>query len=156
MHMKKKQKDYCTLFLNKGTSFHYDISDEIVGGVMLTGAEAKSLRMKNGSLKGAWASFKDDRLFLKNLQIRRYEHDSGNAHSPMRDREVLLKKSEIEHLQRTMQEKSLQLVPLKIFTKGRWIKVSLGLGRTRKKVDKRNVIKDREIALRTRKLSRRF
>ncbi len=150
------KKGKSTLIENRGATFHYDIVDEYIAGLVLTGAETKSLRQGNAVLRGAWCKIENGKIILQKLQINAYKQDNTGAHDPMRPKEILLSKNELKQIVSKMDEQKLQLIPLKIFTKGRWIKVKLGLGKARKTHDKRQHIKERETKLRLRKLTHRY
>lgn len=150
------KKDTSKLIDNRGATFHYDITDEYVGGLVLTGAEVKSLRGGNAVLRGAWCKLENGKLILQKFQINKYKQDNTGTHDPMRPKEILVSKHELKQIISKMDEQKLQLIPLKVFKMGRWIKVKLGLGKARKKHDKRQVIKDRETKLRLQKITRRY
>ena len=136
---------------NKRARFDYEILEEIEAGIMLTGQEVKSVRMGNADLKGAYVSFATGRPFLKSATIQPYKYASNlKDYDPGRDRELLLKKNENERLMGMAQEKGMSVLPLEIRA-GRTIKILIGVGRGRKKIDKRNRIREREMEKKIRK-----
>lgn len=141
-----------TLVSNKGASFNYDIQDTLSAGIILTGAEIKSLRNQQSSLKGSWCKFKNGRLFIVGFKIRKYKNDSTGTHVENRDKELLLKKEQLEHLAKKIDQDRLQVIPLSVYLKNNYAKVELGIGRARKKHDKRQKIKERETELRAKRM----
>lgn len=129
---------------NKRASFDYDIKDTFVAGLILSGAEVKSVKNGNVSLSGAYVTASNDGAQLLNAHIGPYKYARNDGYEPTGTRKLLMKKGEINQL--LGKEKGLVIVPLDIFqTKQGWLKIKLGVGRARKKRDKRDVIKKREI-----------
>ncbi len=119
--------------------------DEIYeAGIVLTGAEVKSLRAGRASLAEAYARVAGGEVWLEGLHIPQYSHSSGGDHDPRRPRKLLMHREEIERLVGKTQERGLTLVPLRLyFTRG-LAKVELGLGRGRRRHEKRQVELERE------------
>lgn len=139
-----------SLAYNKRANFDYEILDTYEAGLVLYGHEVKSVKTGHVSLKGAYvtvkgASNKLPELYLINAYIPLYGKASKVAdYDPTRARKLLLLKKEIEHLIGKKNEQGLTLVPIKIYTKHSLIKLLFGVGRGRKKHDKRELIKKRE------------
>jgi SsrA-binding protein len=134
-----------TVAQNRRAKFDYEIVDTVEAGMMLTGQEAKSCRQGHVNLAGAYVSLTSGKPVLKNASISAYEFAGPLPdYDPNRDRPLLLKKTEAAKLESLLAEKGVSLVPLEVRA-GRYIKVLLGLGRGRKRVDKRHKIKEREI-----------
>lgn len=130
---------------NKKAYFDYEIQETLEAGLMLTGAEVKSVRAGQISLKGAYITFHGTGVSLLNAHISPYARairDPG--YDPTQTRRVLLHQKEIAYLREKLQEKGLTAVPLSVYTKGRYIKISVGLARGKKHYDKRASIKKRE------------
>ncbi len=138
-----------TVAQNRRARFDYEIIQTIEAGIILTGPEVKSCRLGHISLMGAYVSFFGGKPVLKNAKVSKYAYSADANHQEIRDRELLLKKTEGAKLQRALEEKGIAIVPLEIHA-GRHIKVLLGLGRGRKKYDKRAKIKEREVKRRVR------
>lgn len=139
-----------TVAQNRRAFYDYEIVDTITAGIQLTGQEVKSCRNGHMNLSGAYVSLLAGKPILKQSTIAPY----ANAHNiesydPKQDRTLLLHKREINKLQSALQEKGVSLVPLKILA-GKYIKVELGLGKGKKRIDKRSVIKNRDIERRLR------
>jgi SsrA-binding protein len=129
---------------NKNARRNYEISDRVTAGVVLTGAEVKTLRAGRGSLRDAHAKFVDGELHLIGADIPQYSHFAGKEYDAKRSRKLLLNKTELLHLSKKLEGKPLTLVPLKLFFKGRWVKCDLGVGKGKKEYEKREDIKKRE------------
>ena len=131
---------------NKKAYFDFDIEEEYVCGIKLVGSEVKSAKEKMISFSDSYVIITDDmKVILKNLSISKYENASYLNHDDKRDRILLLNKKEIEKISHSQMVKNLSIMPLEVFTKGTLIKVKIGLGRGKKKYDKRNSIKEKDI-----------
>lgn len=134
-----------TLATNKRARFDYDILETFEAGLQLLGHEVKSTKMGNVSLKSSYVVVGQKGAHLINAHIGRYSKAGPlPGYEPTRSRSVLLKKRELAYLQGKTHEQGLTLVPLSVYTKRTLIKLELGLGRGRKKYDKREAIKQRE------------
>ncbi|HQF56904.1 MAG TPA: SsrA-binding protein SmpB [Candidatus Magasanikbacteria bacterium] len=131
---------------NKKARFDYEIIETYEAGLVLSGNEVKSIRNGNISLKGGFITFHNQDAFLTNVHIPRYKY-AGNLlnYDPERSRKLLLKKKEISYLRGKSQEKGLTIVPLTIYNKGRHIKIEIAVVKGKKKYDKRESIKKREV-----------
>ena len=136
-----------TYATNKRARFDYDILDTTEAGLVLTGPEVKSIRMQSVKLLGAFVTFHDNNALLTNLHISKYAKASTiQNYDPDRSRKLLLKKKEIDYLRGRAHEQGLTIIPLSLYTKGPLIKLEIGVARGRKKFDKREKIKKRDIA----------
>ena len=151
-----------TLAYNKRAKFDYEITDTFEAGLVLYGHEVKSVKTGHVSLKGSYVTLRRTRnkpipeLYLTNSHIPRYKFSSNVAdYDPTRPRKLLLKKKQIERLIGKKQEQGLTLVPIKLYTRRSLIKLEFGIGRGKKKVDKRESIKRRELDRRVRTLTKR-
>lgn len=133
-----------TVAVNRKARRDYQILESFEAGMMLRGTEVKSLRDGHMSLKDSYAKVENGEVFLINAHISPYSHGNVQNHDPLRERKLLLHKSEIRRLTGKTEEKGLTLVPLKVyFVRGR-AKVELGLARGKREYDKREVIKRRD------------
>jgi len=134
-----------SLIDNKKAYFDYKILERLEAGIELFGFEVKSLRAGHGSLKGAHVVSDGKEAWLLNATISPYQPKNTPAgYEPTRTRRLLLAKKEIAKLAGTAKEKGLTLIPLSLYNKGRFLKVSVGIARGKKKYDKRDTIKKRE------------
>lgn len=130
---------------NKKAKFDYEILDKFEAGIVLTGQEVKSIRAGKISLKGSFVVFKGEEPYLIGANIPPYQpKNSPPDYDPERARKLLLNKAEINQLIGKIKEKGLTLVPLKVYTKRARIKLEFGIGKGKKKSDKRETIKKRE------------
>jgi SsrA-binding protein len=134
-----------SLIENKKAGFNYEITDKYEAGLELLGHETKSVRQNRGSLEGAYVKIRGGEAFLVGATIPPYQ--TGNTpknYDPERVRRLLLTKQELKHLTSRDGEKGFTLIPLAFYAKGRFIKLSFGVGKHKKKFDKRENIKKRE------------
>ena len=126
-------------------AFHdYQIEDKIEAGINLKGTEVKSVREGRINLKDSYVIIKQGEAFLLNCHISPYSHGNIMNHDPVRTRKLLLHKKEISKLQGKLQEKGYSLIPLKVYCKGPYIKIEIGLAKGKKFFEKRETIKTRE------------
>ena len=143
------------LATNKRANFDYKLLETLEAGLVLYGYEVKAIKDGHVGLKGSYISFRylnnKPELYLIGAHISKYSH-AGNLldYNPLRERKILLKNKEIQHLLDKKQENGLTLVPVKIYTKHSLIKLEIALAEGKKKYDKRADIKkkdlDREIS----------
>ncbi|OHB00280.1 MAG: SsrA-binding protein [Candidatus Zambryskibacteria bacterium RIFCSPHIGHO2_12_FULL_43_12b] len=133
------------LIENKKARFNYEIGETYEAGIKLFGYEVKSLRKGLGSLDGAYAVVRGGETFLIGAEIPPFQAKNAPAnYDPRRNRKLLLTKKEIRALSQEENKKGLTIVPISVYNKGRKIKVTLGIGKGKKKFDKRQSIKKRE------------
>jgi len=134
-----------TLAENRKARFDYDIIESFQAGIALSGTEVKSVRNGKVNLKNSFGLVEHDEIWLYNMHISPYE--KGNIYNldPKRKRKLLLKKIEIKKLMGKTSEKGLVLIPLKVYVRGNWIKIDLGLGKSKKQFSKKEKIKNRDL-----------
>lgn len=131
---------------NRAASFNYFIEDTYEAGIELVGAEVKSIRAGNMSLADSFIKISGGEVFLHNANISTYDKTSQFVPDPRRTRKLLLHKSEINKLERKVKIVGYTLVPLKVyFTRG-LAKISIGLCKGKKLYNKKESIKERDIA----------
>ena len=134
-----------TLADNSKARFDYEITETFEAGIELVGSEVKSVRKKQVKLEGAYALIRGGAVFITGFFIAPYQpNNEGATFDSYRIRPLLLAKKETQALVGKLAAKGLTLVPISMYNKGRFIKLSLGLGRKKKKHDKRQAIKKRE------------
>lgn len=142
--MEQSEKVFST---NRAARHFYEILETFEAGIVLNGFEVKSIREGRVQIKESYASFENGELFLFNCHISPYAHHTHTSLSPinpLRKRKLLMHKIELKRLKGKSEEKGLTLIPLKLYQKGRKIKVELALCRGKKAFDKRETIKKRE------------
>ena len=133
-----------TVASNRRARHDYQIEETIEAGMVLTGPEVKSLRAGRASLQDAYARVDGNAVWLENLHIPPYEMADTRRYEPTRPRKLLLHRDQIGRLLGKTAERGLTLIPLKIyFTRG-LAKIELGLGRGKRKYEKRQTIAERE------------
>ena len=130
---------------NRKASHDYHIDETYEAGIALQGTEVKSLRQGKASFTDSFAFLQKGEVWLRDLYIKPYEHGSYYNHDPRRPRKLLLKKREIEELDKAIHQKGYTIIPLKIYFKRGYAKVLLGLARGKKQYDKRESIKEKDI-----------
>ena len=135
-----------TLATNRRASFQYQLLERFECGIELTGTEVKSLREGGASFADAYVHVLGDQAWLEGFHIRHFSHAGPLAnHEPVRSRRLLLRRGEIEKLIGATQQKGFTLVPVRVYTKGRWIKLEIALARGKKLHDKREDQKERMV-----------
>ncbi|MDD3481012.1 MAG: SsrA-binding protein SmpB [Patescibacteria group bacterium] len=134
---------------NKKAYFSYEILEEYEAGIALLGAEVKSIRSGNISLKEAFATIRGNAIWLTNAHIAKYKSASLDSYDPVRSRKLLLSRSEIDKIIGKVAPKGITLVPLSVYDKKGKIKVKIGVGRGKKLHDKRETKKKQDIARET-------
>ncbi|MEB3206231.1 MAG: SsrA-binding protein SmpB [Vampirovibrionales bacterium] len=133
-----------TLAVNRKAYHNYEVSETYAAGVVLTGTEVKSLRAGTFSISQSFARISNGEVWLHGMTIQPYEQGNRYNHEPDRPRKLLLKRLEINKLIGKTQMDRMTLIPLKIYFERCWVKVDLGLCRSKQLVDKRETIKTRD------------
>ena len=129
---------------NRKARHEYEIIDSYETGIVLKGTEVKAVREGRVNLSDAYARFRRGELWLIGMHISPYTKAAAENHEPLRDRKLLLHARELKKLFRQVEEKGVSLIPLKVYIKGHLVKVELGLGRGKRKYDKRAAIAERD------------
>ena len=130
--------------VNKRARFDYEILENFSAGIQLTGHEAKSVKMGRVDIAGAHAIERGGEIFVVGMNIPSFQPNNAPAnYEPERTRKLLLQKEEIKTIAGKIRT-GLTLVPIRVYTHRGFVKVELGLGKGRKKRDKRELIKKRE------------
>lgn len=130
---------------NRKARYDYSIDEIYEAGIVLIGAEVKSLRGGRASLRDSYARVKNGELFLHNMHIPPYPFAHHLDLDPTRKRKLLMQKSEIKRLIGKTEEKGYSLIPLSIYLLRGIIKVELALAKGKRKYDKRYALREREI-----------
>ena len=142
---------------NKKAFFDYEIIESLEAGIALSGTEVKSAKEGKINLKDAFVKIMNGEAYLLNCHISPYSHGNITNHDPTRTRKLLLHKRELNKLIGKSKEKGLTLIPLKMYLKGNKIKVEISLAKGKKKYDKRESIKEKDISREiNRELKNRF
>ncbi|MCH9010785.1 MAG: SsrA-binding protein SmpB [Chloroflexi bacterium] len=133
-----------TITVNRRARYDYEVTESVEAGLVLTGTEIKAIREGRVSLSDSYGKPENGEMWLVNLHIAQYSAGSGENHDPTRRRKLLLRKDQITRLTKMVSERGLTLVPLRLYIKKHYAKVELGLGRGRKRYDKRRAIVERD------------
>ena len=137
---------------NPKATFDYQILEKLESGIVLAGHEVKAIKSGRVSVKGSYVKIIGEEAWLVGAIVSPYQ--AGNVspdYDSQRSRKLLLKRSELKYLIGKSQEMGLTLVPLRIYDKKGFIKIEVGIGRGKKKYDKREAIKKREVERKIRK-----
>jgi SsrA-binding protein len=129
---------------NRRARHDFDILERIEAGLVLEGSEVKSLREGKADLKDSYAMARGSELWLIGAYIAPYSFSRGGGHEPDRSRKLLLHRREIDRLASQVAERGLALVPLQLYFKDGVAKLEIGLGKGRRTIDKRELIKKRD------------
>ena len=133
-----------TIATNRKARFDFEILDTMEAGMVLTGTEIKSLRGGRANIAEAYARPHNGELWLHNAHIAPYPQGGIYNHEPTRPRKLLLHKEQLAHLASETGEKGLTIVPLRLYLKGHYAKVEVGLAKGKRQYDKRRTLIDRE------------
>ena len=129
---------------NRRARFDYEILEKYEAGIELLGMEVKSVRDGRMSLEGSFVIVRGGEAYLMNANIPPYQpNNAPENYDPLRNRKLLLTKKEMEELAKS-EKTNLTTVPLRLYNKGRKIKIEIALAKGKKKRDKRESIKKRE------------
>jgi len=135
--------------VNKKAKFEFEFIRVLDAGIQLTGSEVKSIRDSKVDFTDSYCYFVNNELFIKNLHIS--SNDYRYSHDPKRERKLLLKRRELDKLQKDL-VKNMSIVPYRIHENGKsLLKIEIALGRGKKLYDKRETIKSRDIERETQK-----
>lgn len=134
-----------TAITNRKARFNYEILDSLEAGIELFGHEVKSLKASHADITGAHVTVRGGEAWLLNMNVRPYqENNVPKDYDPLRPRRLLLAKEEIAELEARVRTANLTIVPIRVYSKGRFVKIEIGLGKGKKKADKREAVKKRD------------
>lgn len=142
--LSKQKHQNPTIAQNRKASHNYSILETVEAGIVLKGTEIKSIRRGQISLADGFAGFRGDELWLYNVHIAAFKEGNQFNHDPLRTRKLLLKRQELNRLIGFSNEPGHALIPLKVYIKNGVAKVLIGLGKGKKKYDKRESLKQKD------------
>jgi SsrA-binding protein len=144
---KKKKTDAQIEIRNRRARHEYFIEDTMEVGLMLHGSEVKSIRDGKVTLAEGYVRVQENPpgLYLHSVNIGEYGPAGPRQHKLTRTRKLLAHKREIDKLVRQVAQKGVTIVPLRIYFKGSWAKLEIGIGRGKRRSDKRQSIAEREM-----------
>jgi len=135
-----------TFIKNRKAHFDFEHLDTFEAGIVLSGAEVKSIRAGKSKLEGAFVKIYDGQAVLLGASIAPYQpKNTPSDYEPERPRQLLLSKKELAKLERQINESNLTIVPISFYNKTGKIKLSVALARGKKKADKRQTLKERDV-----------
>ena len=130
---------------NSRANYDYNFTEKIDAGIVLSGAEVKSLRVNTGSLRGSYIIEKKGELWLSNCFIKKYNNSDDKKYTPNRDRKLLIKKKEFNKILGSLKQGGVSLIPINLYFSDKGLaKLLFGLGKGKKKYDKRQSIKEKD------------
>lgn len=132
--------------VNRKASFEYHTDQKYVAGVILSGAEVKSVRAGHVNISDAYCMMEDGELYVKNLHISEYKNGFFEKQEPLRNRKLLLNKQELRKIDSKIKTKGIAVFPVRLFSSDTgYIKLEIGVGPGKKSFDKRDDIKQKDI-----------
>jgi SsrA-binding protein len=141
---KKEKLAELVVAQNRAASYNYQLLEKLEAGMVLLGTEVKSLRESKANLREAYAVIRRGEIWLVNLHIGEYLPGGPFNHGPLRSRKLLLRKEQIDKLERKLDAKGLTIVPLRIYFREGIAKCELALAQGKKKWDRRQTERDKE------------
>ena len=130
---------------NNRANYNFTISNKIEAGVVLTGSEVKSLRINTCSIRGSYIIEQDGELWLFNSYIKKYQNSNENNYDPSRNRKLLVTKREFDKISGSIKQGGFTIIPLSLYFSDKgFAKLSCGIAKGKKKIDKRESIKQRD------------
>lgn len=131
---------------NKRARFEYELLEEFVAGIVLSGTEIKSIRLGKASITESFCEFNQrGELFVVNMQVDEYSHGTHYNHMPKAERKLLLNKRELKKMEKEVKTSGNTIVPLNLFLNDKGLaKIRIALAKGKKLYDKRETIKDRD------------
>jgi SsrA-binding protein len=131
---------------NRRATFDYEITERLVAGLALCGDEVKSIKSGRASLKGSFIILRNNEAYLSNAHVTPYQHASNpDALDPVRNRKLLLHRRQLDELIAHKQSGE-SVVAMAFLMERRLVKLEIGIGRGKKRYDKRHAIKERDTA----------
>jgi SsrA-binding protein len=130
---------------NKKASHDYEFIEKYTAGIILTGTEIKSIRLGKASIVDTFCYFRNNELWVRNMQVAEYANRGYSNHDPAWDRKLLLNQKELRKLERKTRERGFTIVATRLFiSDSGYAKLNIALARGKKEYDKRETIKNRD------------
>ena len=140
MNNDEKKQIIKKITTNRKARHDYEIAESLESGIVLKGSEVKSLREGKANLNDAYARVSKDEVWVIGMHISAYKKSTHEKIDPLRNRKLLLHKSEIKRLYRKIHEKGMTLIPLELYFKNNIAKIELAVARGKRKYDKKEAI----------------
>ena len=130
---------------NNRANYNFTISNKIEAGIVLTGSEVKSLRINTGSIRGSYIIEQNGELWLSNSFIKKYQNSTDYNYDPTRKRKLLVTKKEYNKISGSIKQGGFTIIPISLYFSDKGIaKLTCGIAKGKKKIDKRQSIKQRD------------
>ena len=130
---------------NSRANYNFTISNKIEAGIVLTGSEVKSLRTNTGSIRGSYIIEQNGELWLSNSFIKQYQNSTNKNYNPSRNRKLLVTRKEFNKISGSIKQGGFTIIPLSLYFSNKGLaKLSCGIAKGKKKIDKRESIKQRD------------
>ena len=130
---------------NNSANYNFIVSNKIEAGIELTSSEVKSLRVNTGSIRGSYIIEQNGELWLSNSFIKKYQNSNENNYDPSRKRKLLVTKREFDKISGSIKQGGFTIIPLSLYFSDKgFAKLSCGIAKGKKKIDKRESIKQRD------------
>ena len=130
---------------NNRANYNFTISNKIEAGIVLTGSEVKSLRTNTGSIRGSYIIEQNGELWLSNSFIKQYQNSTDKNYNPSRNRKLLVTRKEFNKISGSIKQGGFTIIPLSLYFSNKGLaKLSCGIAKGKKKIDKRESIKQRD------------
>ena len=138
---------------NNRANYNYIISNKLEAGIVLTGSEVKSLLINTGSIRGSYIIEQNGELWLTNSFIKKYQNSNDNNYDPSRNRKLLVTKKEFNKISGSIKQGGYTIIPISLYFSDKGIaKLTCGIAKGKKKIDKRQSIKQRDWDLKKQRL----
>ncbi|MBS20677.1 MAG: SsrA-binding protein [Chloroflexi bacterium] len=129
---------------NRRAHYDYEIIETVEAGLVLQSSEIKSIRDNRVNLAGSYGFPSNGEMWLHNAHIAQYPYSRGENHHPLRSRKLLLRKQELRKYASAALQKGYSIVPLKLYISGHYAKITIGIGRGKRRYDKRKTVMEKE------------
>ena len=141
--------------VNKKANYDFLVEEKFDAGLVLTGSEVKSLRINTGSIKESYVSEEKGELWLTNCFIKKYSSSNNDVYHSTRSRKILVNKRELNKIIGLSRKDGMTIIPLLLYFNDKGIaKLSIGLGKGKRKYDKRAAIKSKEWNIKKQRLEK--
>lgn len=125
--------------INKKANFNFNLGDRFEAGIVLTGLEVKSIKTNRADISNAFVKIINGEAFLINANLALQTDD------PLRTRKLLIHRNQLDSLETKIKQEKLTLIPTKLYTKGRFLKLQLALAKTKRSFEKKEVLKRKDL-----------
>lgn len=141
----KKNDNIELIAVNRRAKFDYEIFDTYIAGIELKGPEIKSIRQRHVNINSAFVKIENGETFVYGMQITPYKYNTSVVLDPFRVRKLLLNKNEIKRISSQIEKKGFTAIVLELFLKNGWAKLKIAVAKGRKKQNKKEYLKERDI-----------